>query len=159
MLSSLDGGPRLERRSTKCSRTSCNAHSSFTKAGEALTKPEGQSLARWIVLAQCRDAPAPGSEIARRLRLVRQSVQRLADVLVEDGLCAYRDNPQHRRAKLLELTSAGRSTLDAIDGAQRQWCDELGNAIGESTLWRAATALARVIEAVEKANPEAQANK
>jgi DNA-binding MarR family transcriptional regulator len=130
-----------------------HANGSFTKAGEALTKPEGQSLARWVVLAQCRDAPAPVSEIARRLRLARQSVQRLADVLVQDRLCVYRENPQHQRAKLLELTGTGRSTLDAIDAAQRRWCDELGNAIGESTLRRTAAALGRVIEAVEKANP------
>jgi DNA-binding MarR family transcriptional regulator len=126
---------------------------SFTKAGEALTRPTGQSLARWVVLAQCRDAAAPVSEIARRLRLARQSVQRIADVLVEDGLCVYRDNPQHQRAKLLELTDPGRSTLEAIDAAQRVWCDELGNAMGESTLRRTAAALGRVIDAVEKTDP------
>jgi DNA-binding MarR family transcriptional regulator len=124
-------------------------HGAFTRAGEALTRPAGQSLARWVVLAQCQDAPASVSEIARRLELARQSVQRLADNLVEDGLCVYRDNPQHQRAKLLELTETGRTTLLTIDAAQREWCDELGRAIGESTLRRAAAALGRVIDAVD----------
>ena len=133
-------------------------HGSFTRAGEALTKPTGQSLARWVVLAQCRYAAASVSEIARRLRLARQSVQRIADVLVDDGLCVYRDNPQHQRAKLLELTETGRSTLDGIDAAQRQWCDELGDAIGESTLRRTAAALGRIIEAVERTEPRARPN-
>jgi len=90
---------------------------SFTAAGEALAKPAGQTLARWLVLGQCRDASATVSDIARRLRLARQSVQRIADLLVADGLCFYRDNPHHQRAKLLELTAGGRSALYAIDAA------------------------------------------
>ncbi len=40
--------------------------------------------------------------------LTRQSVQRIADLLVERGLAAYADNPAHRRAKLVTPTSAGR---------------------------------------------------
>jgi DNA-binding MarR family transcriptional regulator len=124
-------------------------HGSFTTAGEALAKPAGQSLARWVVLDQCRGAPATVSEIARRLRLARQSVQRIADVLVQDGLCVYRANPHHQRAKLLELTRTGRSKLYTIDIAQRKWCDALGKTIGEGTLRRTATALRRVIDAVE----------
>ena len=39
--------------------------------------------------------------------------------------------------------------LTAIDTAQRRWCDEVGAAIGESTLRRTATALDRVIDSVE----------
>lgn len=126
---------------------------SFTAAGEALAKPAGQSLARWIVLAQCRDSPATVSDIARRLRLARQSVQRIADLLVADGLCSYQDNPHHQRAKLLELTAAGQSALLEIDGAQREWCDRLGAAIGEDTLRQTAASLQLVIDVVEQADP------
>src|SRR6516162_10926284 len=64
-------------------------HGSFTAAGEALARPAGQTLARWVILDQCQDAPATVSDIGRRLRLTRQSVQRIADLLVADGLCAY----------------------------------------------------------------------
>lgn len=125
-------------------------HGTFTRAAEMLTKPTGQSLARWVVLAQCRDAPAPVSEIARRLRLARQSVQRIADNLVDDGLCAYRDNPHHQRAKLVELTETGQAILLAIDTAQRHWCDDLGGAVGEATLRRTASALGGIAGTVEK---------
>ena len=128
-------------------------HGSFTAAGEALAKPAGQSLARWVVLDQCRDAPATVSDIARQLRLARQSVQRIADLLVADGLCAYRANPHHQRAKLLELTQAGRSALYAIDTAQHSWCDRLGNMIGKTTLHRTAAALRQITDAVEDARP------
>lgn len=123
---------------------------SFTAAGEALAKPAGQTLARWIVLAQCRNDAATVSDIARRLRLARQSVQRIADLLVADGLCSYQDNPHHQRAKLLKLTAAGQAALVEIDTAQRKWCDSLGAAIGEDTLRQTAASLRRVIDVVEE---------
>ena len=65
-------------------------------------------------------------------------VQRIADLLVADGLGAYQANPHHQRAKLLQLTQAGRAALHTIDATQRQWCDALGDAIGETTLQRTA---------------------
>src|ERR671924_955082 len=58
----------------------------FTGVGEALARPAGQTLARWLVLEAVQDAPATVAQIARRLHLARQGVQRLADVLVRDGL-------------------------------------------------------------------------
>ena len=128
-------------------------HGSFTAAGEALARPAGQTLARWLVLDQCRQEPATVSEIARRLRLARQSVQRIADLLAADGLCRYRDNPHHQRAKLLELTPAGRAALYAIDAAQHGWCDTLGNKIGEPALRRTAAALQRITSAVDNTPP------
>jgi hypothetical protein len=42
------------------------------------------------------------------MHLARQGVQRLADVLVRDGLAVYEPNPAHRRAKLLRLTPSRR---------------------------------------------------
>jgi DNA-binding MarR family transcriptional regulator len=122
---------------------------SFTAAGEALAKLAGQSLARWVVLDQCRDSPATVSDIARRLRQARQSVQRVADLLVADGLCVYQDNPHHQRAKLLDLTPEGRAALYAIDAAQRRWCDGLGDKIGQAVLQRTAAGLRHVMDAVE----------
>jgi DNA-binding MarR family transcriptional regulator len=118
---------------------------SFTAAGEALAKPAGQSLARWVVLDQCRDSPATVSDIARRLHQARQSVQRVADLLVDDGLCAYQENPHHQRAKLVALTEAGRATLYGIDVAQRHWCDDLGDKIGRATLQRTAAGLRHIM--------------
>lgn len=126
---------------------------SFTAAGEALAKPAGQSLARWVVLDQCRDSPATVSDIARRLHQARQSVQRVADLLVDDGLCSYQDNPHHQRAKLVALTEAGRATLSGIDVAQRRWCDDLGERIGQATLQRTAAGLRHVMDAVKNAPP------
>jgi DNA-binding MarR family transcriptional regulator len=123
----------------------------FTAAAGALTKPAGQTLARWLVLAECKNSPDTVAHVARRLYLARQSVQRIADVLERDGLCVYRDNPRHQRAKLLELTPDGRKTLAEIEAAQRQWSSALGERIGERALRQAQGALAPVVEVVDSA--------
>jgi DNA-binding MarR family transcriptional regulator len=122
----------------------------FTTAGEALAKPAGQTLARWLVLEAVQDAPATVAQIARTLHLARQSVQRLADLLVRDGLAAYQDNPAHRRAKLVRLTPPGRTALRTIQAAQRAWADALGAEIGEADLRQASVVLDRVLQAVRK---------
>ncbi|MFC7330115.1 MarR family winged helix-turn-helix transcriptional regulator [Marinactinospora rubrisoli] len=52
-----------------------------------------------------------------RLDHTRQSVQRVADLLVEDGLARYRPDPAHQRAELLELTPTGRAALHRMEAA------------------------------------------
>jgi DNA-binding MarR family transcriptional regulator len=125
----------------------------FTTAGEALAKPAGQTLARWLVLETIQDRPATVAQIARSLLLARQGVQRLADVLVRDGLAAYETNPAHRRAKLLRITPTGRTTLRAIQTAQAVWADALGAKIGEEELRQASILLDRVLHAVGRHAP------
>jgi DNA-binding MarR family transcriptional regulator len=80
-------------------------------ASDAMAKPAGQTCARWWDLGAIGRAPASVAQIARTLRLVCQSVQRVADVLVEDGFAVCWANPRHRRAKLLEFTGRGGSAL------------------------------------------------
>jgi len=120
----------------------------FTVAGEALAKPAGQTLARWLVLETVDPAPATVAQIARTMHLARQSVQRLADVLVRDGYAVYEDNPAHRRAKLLRPTPQGRSALRAIQAAQVAWADRLGAELGEAELQQASAVLDRVLQTV-----------
>ena len=128
----------------------------FTTAGEALAKPAGQTLARWLVLETIQDRPATVAQIARTLLLARQGVQRLADVLVRDGLAVYEDNPAHRRAKLLRLTPQGRTALRTIQTAQAVWADALGAKVGEEELRQASILLDRVLQAVGSHAPDAQ---
>ena len=116
----------------------------FTQTGEALAKAEGQTLARWLVLGTLADGPEPVAEIARRLRLTRQSVQRVADLLEHDGLVAYEDNPRHRRAKLARLTPEGSRVLARIDAAQRVWANRDGAEVGLADAEQAAALLERI---------------
>ena len=122
----------------------------FTAKGEALAKPTGQTLARWVALNAVSDAPATVAQISRQFGYARQSVQRVADLLVEDGLATYEDNPRHRRAKLLRPTPRGRRILHAINTDQKAWSDALGATIGEADLTRTSRVLERLLAAMRE---------
>jgi DNA-binding MarR family transcriptional regulator len=116
--------------------------------GDAMGEPSGQTSARWRVLAAIDTKPLSVAQIARAWWLTRQSVQRVADVLVEDGLATYEDNPSHRRAKLVRITPRGLSTLHEIRLRQRTWAESLGERIGAADLRDANGTLTRVLEAL-----------
>jgi DNA-binding MarR family transcriptional regulator len=124
----------------------------LTAAGDALAEPAGQTSARWQVLAGAEHAPSTVAQIARRLGLARQSVQRVADLLEREGLAAYDDNPDDQRAQLLRLTPRGRSALGAIQKAQRAWANALGARIGEGDLRHAGDVLERLTAALVEGN-------
>jgi DNA-binding MarR family transcriptional regulator len=121
-------------------------------AGDALAEPAGQTSARWQVLAGAEHAPSTVAQIARRLGLARQSVQRVADLLAREGLAAYEDNPDDQRAQLLRLTARGRSALGAIQKAQRVWANALGARVGEADLGHAGEVLERLTSALVEEN-------
>ena len=106
----------------------------FSRAGEAIAATAGQTMARWLTLEMVADSPATVAQVARRLGLTRQSVQRIADLLEKDGLTEYADNPEHQTSRLIRLTSAGRQTLRRIQAAQRAWSNDVGAKIGEANL-------------------------
>jgi DNA-binding MarR family transcriptional regulator len=116
----------------------------ITAAGEALARTGGQTLARWVILDAVQDGPATVAQIARRRGIARQAVQRVANLLVADGLATYEANPDHRRAKLLRPTTQGRAALRVISEAQQPWADALGAEIGEAKLRRASALVTEV---------------
>lgn len=120
----------------------------FTAKGEELARPDDQTLARWVALDAVSETPATVSEIARRLGYARQSIQRVADLLVEDGLAVYEDNPEHRRAKLLTPTTQGRRVVASINRRQKAWSDRLGAEIGEADLEIMGAILDRLLESI-----------
>jgi DNA-binding MarR family transcriptional regulator len=87
------------------------------------------------------------AQIARAWTLARQSVQRVADELERDGLISYEENPDHRRAKLVRLTTTGAAALARIQDAQRAWANELGSQIDAGDLSLAAEILGRILDA------------
>ena len=85
--------------------------------------------------------------------IARQAVQRVADLLVGDGLAVYLPNPADRRAQLLEPTAHGRDALRIISVAQKDWADRLGAELGELKLQRLASEISAVREAVGACTP------
>jgi DNA-binding MarR family transcriptional regulator len=122
----------------------------LSAAGDELARPTGQTTARWRVLAAVEQQPLTVPQIARAWSFARQSVQRIADALAEDGLVSYEDNPSHRRAKLVRLTPAGAEALAQIQSAQRAWANEIGKRVAVDDLETATEILSRVLAALEQ---------
>ena len=99
--------------------TSFRLNGQLLAIAEELARPVGLTAAWWQVLGAALGEPQSVSDIARAMGLTRQSVQRIADLLVERGLASYADNPAHRRAKLVTPTEAGREAVAAIHPAHR----------------------------------------
>jgi DNA-binding MarR family transcriptional regulator len=123
----------------------------LTAVGDALTRPAGQTTARWRVLAALEQQPLTVAQVARAWSLARQSVQRIADALERDGLVSYEANPKDRRARLATLTPAGRAVLGEIQEAQRIWANDLGERIGLTDLEAAEELLARLLSTLAEA--------
>lgn len=118
-------------------------------AGERVSATAGQTHSRRMVLQAAADR-ATVPDIARRLGLQRQSVQRVADELVQDGLAQYQDNPRHRRSRLLAPTRAGEATLSAIQRAHQKWVEHIEDAAGELDWANLRAGLDRVVRAVRQ---------
>ncbi|MEU2539329.1 MarR family winged helix-turn-helix transcriptional regulator [Streptomyces iakyrus] len=125
----------------------------FLAVAEELARPAGLTAAWWQVLGAVLGEPLPVSGIARAMGITRQSVQRIADLLVERGLAEYRPNPAHRRAKLLAPTGEGRAAIARIDPGHAAFADRLAQAFGETELAEAVRVLERLSEVLEQAGP------
>jgi len=125
-------------------------------AGEVLAKAGGQTLARWLVLEAIQNHAATVADIAREMGQARQGVQRLANLLVDQGDAAYQPNLRHRRANLLVITPAGLASLRAIQHAQRTWADQIGAELGTADLEQAKQVLDRALYLVSRDLPTRQ---
>jgi DNA-binding MarR family transcriptional regulator len=105
----------------------------INRAGEHISRPLGQSSARWHVLGRAFQ-PQTVAAMAAEMGHARQSVQRVADVLQREGLVAYRPHPTDRRTKVVELTPRGREVLSAIYQRQMAWSAEVTLQLSEATL-------------------------
>lgn len=121
----------------------------FLAAAQDITEPTGLTPAWWQVLGATLDEPLSVADIARRvgLGLARQSVQRTANLLVDKGWAVYIENPNHKRAKLLEPTPKGRETVAALRDAQYAWSDAVGAAVGKGELEVFAATLEKILAA------------
>ncbi|MFH1625169.1 MAG: MarR family transcriptional regulator [Pseudomonadota bacterium] len=118
-------------------------------AGEALIKEIGVSAAGWQVLAAIYEKPLTVPQVARRMGLTRQSVQRTANILAKAGLVEFRNNPDHQRAKLVQLTEYGQETNKRIMDIYFDWTNEISSVIGETDLTVARQVMQHLIKELE----------
>ena len=111
-------------------------HGLLLAAGDRLMHPLGLSSARWQVLGaiQLTGEPLPVAHIARQMGLTRQSVQRTVDLLAQEGLIAFADNPYHRRAKLVDFAPRGRRIMEEVNQIQTTWANDLAQGLSAQGL-------------------------
>ncbi len=105
-------------------------------AGNEMTKPFGLTSARWQVMGAIdhEGHPMTVAQIARRMGLSRQGVQRIVNDLVGLGMIELESNLDHKRASLVVLSRKGRDAITGINEAQAAWVNELAGGFNERSL-------------------------
>jgi DNA-binding MarR family transcriptional regulator len=118
-------------------------------AGDRLAKPQGLTSSRWQVLGAIEEQPLPVAQIARNMGLARQNVQRLADVLQEEGFVGYAPNPDHQRAKLVCLTDKGRRGIEELTRRQATWANLIASSARTADIQTALSLLKKLRSRLE----------
>ena len=120
----------------------------FLEVAEQLARPAGLTAAWWQVLGAVLPEPLPVAGIARVMGITRQSVQRIANLLVDQDLAEYVPNPAHRTAKLLRPTEAGRAAIRRIGPAHAALAGQLLDQLGPTRFAEAVAALGALSDAL-----------
>jgi DNA-binding MarR family transcriptional regulator len=119
------------------------------RAGDEIARPLHLTSARWQVLGAIEDQPLSVAQIAHRMGLARQNVQRLADVLEKKGVVDFAPNPKHARAKLVCLTTKGRNAVQELNQRQAQWANRIASSVQTGDLEAALKTMKKLRERVE----------
>ena len=116
--------------------------------GDDMTEGLGLTLARWKVIGAIalsnNGLTVPG--IARVLGQSRQAVQRITDVMVEDGLLEYHENPKHKRSVLVLLSNQGKEIYNTLREVQDPWAIDATQDIPVEELETALRLIRRLIK-------------
>ncbi|WP_244224047.1 MarR family winged helix-turn-helix transcriptional regulator [Streptomyces tirandamycinicus] len=121
----------------------------FLGVADELARPAGLTSAWWQVLGAVLREPLPVAGIARAMGITRQSVQRIADLLVGNGLAEYVPNPAHRRAKLLRPTAEGMAAIEKIGPGHAELAGRLAGHLGDEQFAETVRVLERLSAAME----------
>lgn len=124
----------------------------LVNAGDRIGAEFGITSARWKILGaiSLADKPLTVPQIARSMGLTRQAVQRLVDAMQEDGLLDFRPNPDHKRAKLITLSTLGKETFSKLDEKQVRWASECSSGITQKELATTLDVLKRITDIVDR---------
>ncbi|MGZ9234648.1 MAG: MarR family winged helix-turn-helix transcriptional regulator [Anaerolineales bacterium] len=113
-------------------------------------KTTGLSLPQFGILMQLHYRSNCGvSDIGDHFDITNAAASQLVDKLVQSGLIRREEDPQDRRAKLLNLTDKGRELIQQSIEQRYRWVDQLAEKLS-------AEESAKVIEAVNIMTQAAQ---
>lgn len=117
-------------------------------AGNQLTKPFELTSARWQVMGPIYDMEEPMTvaQIARRMGLARQGVQRIVNDLKDFEMVVLLNNIDYKPAPLISLSEVGRNVMIKINKAQAEWVNNLAKGFSETEIKQALKVLETVRE-------------
>lgn len=118
----------------------------FRADGESIAATVGQTQARWLVLSVASAGSLTVAQIARRLGVTRQNVQRIANLLVDDGSATFEPNPDHRGSPHLVLTQPGQTALARLSKAAARSHTRLAGRLSGTDVGALHHGLRRLIE-------------
>jgi DNA-binding MarR family transcriptional regulator len=131
-------------------------HGRVLQAADVMSDEFDLTGARWQVMKVVARQPLTASQIARRLGLQRQSVQRSVDSVREQGLVEVQPNVDHRRAGLIALSHEGKRVLAALEQRQQAWLARCLRGLTRAELDKLGRSLADLASRVERATARIQ---
>lgn len=109
---------------------------SLLATADRLVSKFGITAARWQVLGAIGlpAVPETVARLARNMGLTRQSVQRVVNEMIDEGMLCLLDNPHHARARLVTMTPKGRKAFAAALEIQEPWVKALSAGIGKDRI-------------------------
>jgi DNA-binding MarR family transcriptional regulator len=96
-------------------------------------KSTGLSMPQFSILMQLHHKGACGmSAISERFEVTPAAASQLVDKLVQSGFIVREEDPNDRRAKLLNLTDAGRDLIQQGMKERHLWLDQLSGRMTEA---------------------------
>ncbi|QPJ61492.1 MAG: MarR family transcriptional regulator [Candidatus Nitronauta litoralis] len=123
--------------------------SAMESKGQEIVKPHKQTLSNWKVLTAAGCDNFTVSQIARRMGLSRQAVQKIANSLVEQGLARYVENPDHKTSPIVALTKQGHALDEAIVQDHIVWSNAFSKNFTLENLTTTAATLKELSEHLE----------
>jgi DNA-binding MarR family transcriptional regulator len=105
---------------------------------------------RSILLDLRKYGPLTVPDLARRREVSRQFIQATVNPLLEEGVLEARDNPAHRRSKLIVLTEAGTQLIRQVMKKEGAFMNGIALDLDADEIRQAAETLARVEKLIDR---------
>ena len=114
-------------------------------------KSTGLSMPQFSILMQLHHKGSCGvSDISERFDISNAAASQLVDKLAQAGYLARTEDPNDRRAKLLELSPRGMALLEQGKNERHRWMDELVKNLSPDEKVKVSEALTILTEAAQK---------
>jgi DNA-binding MarR family transcriptional regulator len=118
-------------------------------------KSTGLSMPQFGLLMQMHHkGPCGMSQVSERFEITPAAASQLVDKLVQNGFIQREEDPNDRRAKLLNLTDKGRELIQRGMQERYRWVDELGERLTAEERVKITEALNIMTEAAKELEAE-----